>query len=90
MVIMEMLKSDENRSIISFITDEARELVKFLPDVKIQKVDRDCNLAAHRLASFGRFNWSDGMLLNTVPPCVLEQPVQLDRNERCNNCFVSE
>lgn len=49
---------------------------------KISKINRRGNRMAHEIAKFNFINRSDGVLLNSVPPCVAE--VVMDN---CMNVF---
>ena len=43
---------------------------KFIVDLKIVKIDRQANKTAHEIAKFSFDSMSDGILCNSVPPCV--------------------
>jgi ribonuclease HI len=67
-----------DRSEISIIAKEFRR--KKPPDrqVKILKINRNCNKVAHELCQFSRRELSSGVLLSAVPTCV--------SRAACNDC----
>jgi hypothetical protein len=86
-VVNDLKASEGNRSQISFILAEARDLLTLLPGYKIQKVNRANNRVAHELARFGRSAWSGGVLMSTTPTCVLDS-AQRDCNDSCKRNSV--
>ena len=42
----------------------------FIVDLKIVKIDRQANKAVHEIAKFSFDTMSDGILCNSVPPCM--------------------
>lgn len=71
LVVSELNYLSDSRSQVCFIVSEAKDMLKMLQDYKIQKVNRAANKVAHELASFGRSEWSDGVLVGSAPPCAL-------------------
>ena len=62
-------------------------MLSTLPGFKVCKVNRLGNVAAHSLAAFGYREWSSGVLLNSVPPCVVGS-IQSDCNPACNTAIL--
>ena len=61
---------------------EALSLAKMMIHCKISKINRTANRVAHEIAKFSFDNRSDGVLLNSVPPCVAEAVI-----DDCMNIF---
>ena len=59
-----------DRSLLVDIKKEAIGVSKFIENLKIVKIDRQANKVAHEIAKFSFDSRSDGMLCNSVPPCV--------------------
>ena len=59
---------------------EARSLSKLINNFKYSKINRSANIVAHTIAKFSFNNRSDGILVNDVPPRV----VNFVMND-CNN-----
>ena len=51
---------------------EALSISKMMIHCKISKINRRANRVAHEIAKFSFENRSDGVLLNSVPPCVAD------------------
>ena len=49
---------------------EALSISRLMTSFKISKINRRANRVAHEIAKFSFENRSDGVLLNSVPPCV--------------------
>jgi ribonuclease HI len=62
-----------DRSQACFIVDEAITVADTIPSLKVVKVHRDGNLAAHKLAAYSRSVLSSGVLHYSVPTCIREQ-----------------
>jgi ribonuclease HI len=62
-----------DRSQACFIVDEAIAVADTIPSLKVVKVHRDGNLAAHKLAAYSRSVLSSGVLHYSVPTCIREQ-----------------
>jgi ribonuclease HI len=60
-----------DRSSLWCIYWEIQELLRFQPDIRIQKVDRESNKVAHVLAQLGKSGFS-GSLHDSAPACALE------------------
>jgi hypothetical protein len=60
-----------DRSSLWCIYREIQELLRFHPDIRIQKVDCECNKVAHVLAQLGKSGFN-GSLRDSVPTCALE------------------
>jgi ribonuclease HI len=74
------LTSDhQDRSQARFAFIEARQIGQDLPYLKIKKISRTANRAAHLLAAYSRSNKCNGELFNSAPVCILEQ-ASLDCN----------
>jgi hypothetical protein len=63
----------------NMVFDEAISMADKIRLLKIEKVNRDGNMAAHRIAAYCRTVLTSGVLHNSVPPCVKEQ-MMLDCN----------
>ena len=59
-----------DRSSLVDLKKEALSISKMLKNFKIAKINRQANKVAHEIAKFSFINKSDGILLNSVPPCV--------------------
>ena len=70
-VIQQISSKDFNRSPIGSLCREIQSLLGQLPDFTIAKISRNGNRVAHALASFGRSGVSKGVLIGSVPACVL-------------------
>jgi len=65
-----LAKETVDRSPYVDLKMEAIIASKFIVDLKIVKIDRQANKAAHEIAKFSFDTMSDGILCNSVPPCV--------------------
>ena len=65
-----LAKETVDRSPYVDLKMEAISASKFIVDLKIVKIDRQANKAAHEIAKFSFDTMSDGILCNSVPPCV--------------------
>ncbi|VAH50600.1 unnamed protein product [Triticum turgidum subsp. durum] len=61
-----------DRSPLVDLKIEALNLAKMMINCKISKINRTANRVAHEIAKFSFDNRSDGVLLNSVPPCVAD------------------
>ena len=59
---------------------EAISAAKFFKDLKFVNIERQANMTAHEIAKFSFDSRSNGVLCNTVPPCVA--------NCVMNNCMT--
>ena len=59
-----------DRSPLVDLKMEALSISKMMINCKISKINRRANRVAHEIVKFGFDNWSDGVLLNSVPSCV--------------------
>ena len=59
-----------DRSLLVDLKKEALSILTMLKNFKIAKINRQANKVAHEIAKFSFINKSDGILLNSVPPCV--------------------
>jgi hypothetical protein len=59
-----------DRSPLVDLKKEAMSVSKLIKDFKIVKIDRQANRVAHEIAKFCFNSRSDGVLCNSVPPCV--------------------
>ena len=69
-----------DRSPLVDLKKEALSILTMLKNFKIAKINRQANKVAHEIAKFSFINKSDGILLNSVPSCV----VNFVMND-CNN-----
>ena len=79
-VVASLANEIEDRSSMADLKKEARSLSKLINNFKYSKFDRSANVVAHTIAKFSFDNRSDGILVNDVPPCV----VNFVMND-CNN-----
>jgi hypothetical protein len=49
---------------------EAKCLLAGLPGFRVKKVKRECNIVAHDIANFCFRECCEGVLLESVPPCI--------------------
>ena len=61
-----------DRSPLVDLKIEALSLAKMMIHCKISKINRTANRVAHEIAKYSFDNRSDGVLLNSVPPCVAD------------------
>ena len=78
-VIQQISSKDFNKSLIGSLCTEIQSLLGQLPDFTIAKISRNGNRVAHALASFGRSGVNKGVLIGSVPACVLRLV-----NDDCN------
>ena len=71
-VFVRSFLANENldRSLLVDLKKEALSILTMLKNFKIAKINRQANKVAHEIAKFSFINKSDGILLNSVPPCV--------------------
>jgi ribonuclease HI len=77
LVINELKLEGPGKSMLSNIFAETKNTLQMLPGFEIRKINRSANVAAHGLAKFASLVGSGGLLLGSVPPCVLDQ-TQID------------
>ena len=63
-------KESIDRSPLVDLKKEAMSVSKLIKDFKVAKIDRRANRAAHEIAKFCFNTRSEGVLCNSVPPCV--------------------
>jgi ribonuclease HI len=69
--VINALKSHvQDKSAISGLIREMKELLSFTPRFEVSRVDRTNNLVAHELAKIGRSE-DERVLFESVPPCVV-------------------
>jgi hypothetical protein len=66
-VVKDLLSCGKSKSETSMILWEAKSLLHDLPGFIFEKVKRDCNTAAHDIASFSFSEWSEGVLVESLP-----------------------
>ena len=88
-VVQELHNSVKIKSAILLIIAEIKSLLVTLPGFKVCKINRSGNIVAHKLAAFRFREWSPGVVLNLIPPCVVES-VQLDCNRLCNTTLLDK
>ena len=59
-----------DRSNLVDLKREALSIARMMASLKIIKINRSANRVAHEIAKFCFNNKSDGILINSVPPCV--------------------
>lgn len=59
-----------DRSTLADLKKEALNVSKLMVGIKIFKINRTANMVAHEIAKFSFDSRSDGILFNSVPPCV--------------------
>jgi ribonuclease HI len=77
LVINELKLEGSGKSMFSNIFAETKNTLQMLLGFEIRKINRTANVAAHGLAKFASLVGSGGLLLGSVPPCVLDQ-TQID------------
>ena len=73
-----------DRSPLIDLKKEAVNVSKLLVKFQISKINRRDNTMAHEIAKFSFISRSDGLLVNSVPPCVV-YAVMTD----CNNLLFN-
>ena len=58
---------------MAFVISDAKDLLNMLPGYIVQKVNRASNYVAHDIASFCRRVGAGSVLMNSVPPYVVER-----------------
>ena len=71
-----------DRSSLVDLKMEALSISRLMTSFKISKINRRANRVAHEIAKFSFVNRSDGVSLNSVPPCVAEVVI-----DDCMNIF---
>jgi len=71
-VVQALSSKSVDRSEISFIVAEGKELSQLLMELKIVKVSRDCNKVANELAALARRNTHSAVWLGQAPACVTD------------------
>ncbi|XBJ13023.1 hypothetical protein VPH35_017443 [Triticum aestivum] len=69
-VAFSLAKDSFDRSPFVDLKKEAMSVSDLIKDFKIVKIDRQANRVAHEIAKFCFDSRSDGVLCNSVPPCV--------------------
>jgi ribonuclease HI len=69
-VVKDLQSLVDGKSETSMIISEAKCLLDSLPGYRVEKVLRDCNITAHDIAKLCFREWCEGVLLESVPPCV--------------------
>jgi ribonuclease HI len=73
--VAQALRSNVDRSEISFIIAEAREHAQLLVSWHVAQVKRECNVIAHELAHLARRSFVSSVSLGQAPACVMAQVV---------------
>ena len=60
-----------DRSPLADLMDEALSISRMIQNFNIAKISRTANGVAHEIAKFSFSSRSDGILFNSVPPCVV-------------------
>jgi ribonuclease HI len=68
--IVQAMKEREDRSAISFILMEAKDQARLLPEWRVAKVRRECNLVANDLAQLAKRSMHTAVWLGRAPACV--------------------
>ena len=71
-VVQALSSKSVDRSEISFIVAEGKELSQLLMELKIVKVSRDCNKVTNELAVLARRNTHSAVWLDQAPTCVID------------------
>ena len=69
-VVSCLARDSIDRSPLADLKMEALSVSKLIKDFKITKIDRRANRVAHEIAKFSFDSRSEGLLCNSVPPCV--------------------
>ena len=59
-----------DRSNLVDLKKEALSVSKMMSTLKITKINRKANMMTHEITKFNFINRYDGILINSVPPCV--------------------
>lgn len=70
--IVQAMQHGEDKSDITFVMAEARELTQLLLEWKVALVRRDCNAVANELAQLARRSTHTAVWLGQAPACVLD------------------
>ena len=84
-VAFSLAKDSFDRSPFVDLKKEAMSVSNLIKDFKIVKIDRQANRVAHEIAKFCFDSRSDGVLCNSVPPCV----ARFVMND-CKNFVISD
>ena len=68
--LIQALEAKEDRSSIRFLLAEIKDQAQLLPEWRVDKVKRECNLVAHELAHLARRNIHTAVWLGRTPACV--------------------
>lgn len=71
-IVVQALKRRDDRSDLSFVMVEARELAHLLVDWRVELVSRVCNMVANELAYLARRNTHTAVWLGQAPVCVVD------------------
>ena len=71
LVAVSLAKDNFDRSALFDLKKEAMNISKMLNGFKISKINRSANVVGHLIAKYSLDNRSDGILVNDVPPCVV-------------------
>ena len=70
-VVASLATENLDRSTLVDLKKEALSLSKLINSFQMAKISRTANVVAHLIAKFSFDNRSDGILVNDVPPCVV-------------------
>ena len=70
-VVATLATENLDRSSLVDLKKEALSLSKLINNFQMAKISRSANVVAHLIAKFSFDNRSDGILVNDVPPCVV-------------------
>lgn len=69
-MVFNLANENFDKSPVVDLKIEALSITKLIKDFKILKINRQANMVSHEIEKFSFDNRSNGVLLNSVPPCV--------------------
>ena len=73
-----------DRSPLIDLKKETLSIVKMFQNLSFSKINQHANEVAHEIAKFSFNSWSDGLLVNSVPPGVAHAVIT-----DCNNLLFN-
>ena len=70
-VVVSLASGDYDRSAMRELKMKALSISKLINNLQLSKISRSANKVAHLIAKYSFDNRLDGILVNNVPPCVV-------------------
>ena len=70
-VVASLASGDYDRSAMRDLKMKALSISKLINNLQLSKISRSANKVAHLIAKYSFDNRLDGILVNNVPPCVV-------------------